>query len=49
MGDKPFDLDAILEEAAAHKKQRLEQARREWESFQNGVETLLMKGEAEHG
>ena len=28
MGDKPFDLDAILEEAAAHKKQRLEQARR---------------------
>lgn len=27
MGDKPFDLDAILEEAAAHKKQRLEKAR----------------------
>ncbi len=26
MGDKPFDLDAILEEAAAHKKQRLEKA-----------------------
>lgn len=28
MGDKSFDLDTILEEAAAHKKQRLEQARR---------------------
>ena len=29
-------------------QERLEQARREWESFRDGVETLLMKGKTEH-